>query len=221
MSDTLMGIIQAGSTLILVCITAWYAWTTRKMLSHMKQDVAARVNLSLSLSQRVVFFTLINTGKKPAHNLRISLDNEKVGIKPLRMKSLYELPFLKDSISYLPPGERYKYRVGQLDVDFVEENHPVMKFILNYEDGFDSIQEKIEIKLLDYIHIIQRSFMEPTDGIVNALRGIQSELESNDFSKDITSGLSSKSCPVCGEWILEEARKCKHCLEWLPENSIE
>ena len=219
MSKELVLILKYLPTVVLVGITWWYARSAHKALQHAKEDSTAHVHLRLTLDQKVVYITIQNTGKLPARDINIKLLCDEGGIKPFRKYSLQELPFLRESINYLPPGDGYRYRIGHLETDKIKAENPKLGFRIEYKNGISEVKDIVEFKLSDYLEVIQRSFMDPYEMIVGALRGIQTELQDKSFTKGIMNSLGSKQCPYCLEYVPSTAKKCKHCLEWLPEDN--
>ena len=217
-----MSLIQAGSTLILVGITAWYAHTTKKMLRAMRLGSAANVSIHFGVISGFVHAVLSNTGKLPAQDIRIRLESDKIGVKPAQKDSIYDLPFLKDGVKNLPPNGEYKYRVGYYDREFIEKYNPEIVLHVSYNNGVEEYKETIRFKLLDLRSVIAGSFMDPVERLSHSLEQIRDACKGDQMHNGLpVFGNCNTNCPVCGEAIRKEAKKCKHCLEWLPENSVE
>jgi hypothetical protein len=217
-----LAIFQASATLVLVVITAWYAHTTKRMLHAMRLDSAAYLSIHFGVISGFVHAVLLNTGKLPAQDIHIRLESDKIGAKPAKMDTIYDLPFLKDGVKNLPPNGKYKYRVGYYDEEFIEKYNPEIVLHVTYNNGVEEYKETIRFKLLDLRSVIAGSFMDPVERLSHSLEQIRDACKSNHMNNGLpVFGNRNKNCPVCGELIHKEAKKCKHCLEWLPEDSVE
>jgi len=217
MSRELVMILKYLPTIILVGVTIWYAVITQKILKQERLNSAAKVFFRIGVTRDFVFLTIENTGKLPARNLHVKLADDDVGIKPFRKTSLRELPFLTRVFSYFPPGDSYRYRLGYTDVEFIRENDPELGFSIRYMNGLSQVEDKYSFKLLDYLDMIQLSFIDPVGRITDALAGIRNELKDDSYSEYVINSMTARKCPYCREFVPTKAKKCKHCQEWLPE----
>ena len=128
------GAITAIATVVLVGITAFYAWVTRQMrLDAQKPRIAIYLD-SYTTDRTHVVFNVENAGADPAYTIEFSGD---LSIKLDDTRSLEEgVPFLRAGIGYLVPGQKRKYHIGtesQLDIDELKQKPPIID--VTYKDS--------------------------------------------------------------------------------------
>ena len=156
-------------TALLVIITAFYAWATFHILKANKAVVALMFEQSEALTRPYVtasvfllpdspLFTLriSNTGKTPATNLRLTLDDafHKYGeISPENNLSNYVA--FKEKIDSFPPGAELYFDLAQSFVIFGENANKnstptVFSISAEYTYGNKTVTEKNTIDLRPY-----------------------------------------------------------------------
>ena len=111
--------VSALATVILVVVTGFYAYTTKKLVSAMDQQtdaiyrpyVTARVEIMSSgkLFQLVVE----NTGKLAAQKLRLEMDRDfySFGVKE-EIRNIRKLNAFQHEIESFPPGTKLKFNLA-------------------------------------------------------------------------------------------------------------
>jgi hypothetical protein len=111
------------ATLVLVCITAWYARETSRMAAHMKQQtdamMAPRIVVRLERSRGNVSLVAENRGLTPVRDLRLATDKQvptcDSGVfLPLPDHRAFKRPI------YLGPSDEYRIVLGS--EQFIKEN---------------------------------------------------------------------------------------------------
>jgi hypothetical protein len=211
--DVHSGALQAISSAILVAITAVYTILTRTMAKAASQALRPYVYLDVSFTSPVLMTILIgNSGSRVAGNVRVTVlkaNNEKL------KEWFNDLP-LEKGIGHLAPGSTRRYSLTAPTEDLFPKERPAAKveFEFVYHDGSQPIIDRQEIDLAGY----QQSLLslDPAYGIVRALDDIERKMPE---PRHILSLAPTKRCPYCGTSLLESARKCHGCLEWLPSTS--
>ena len=118
----------------------------------------------------------------------------------------------------MPPGRILKYNAGFVDRGsaFFSENSSV-EIQLTYETESNVIVNRdFVIELRAYSGVLFESFTDPERDVAKAIRDAESRRSSHESSKSMIIRIAKKSCPSCGESISPKAKKCPHCLEFLP-----
>ena len=106
------GAITAIATVVLVGITAFYAWVTRQMrLDTQKPEIAiylrvekeALIHPDISLTNICVYLYVENIRMGPAYDVEFPTD---LSFAFPDQRSLEDVPFLRYGIRYLPPGDK-------------------------------------------------------------------------------------------------------------------
>jgi hypothetical protein len=112
-----VAIAQAVAAVVLVAITAWYAWATRLMARVMEEQtealVAPVVEVRVERQDGDVALVVENTGRSAARQLRLSLDHELPTksadgyYQPLGTTRLFSRP-----LAYLGAGVKHRIVLG-------------------------------------------------------------------------------------------------------------
>ena len=132
------GAITAIATVVLVGITAFYAWVTRQMrLDAQKPEIAIYLRLEktdLIPKKMGIFYIYLyveNIGMGPARDVKFSIDPS---FNLPGDKSLREVSFLELGIGYLPPGHQRKcFLANQTMTGFSELMRKQLKITATYK----------------------------------------------------------------------------------------
>ena len=101
--NTNQGFIIAVATVVLVCITGYYAYLTRRML---KAGNTPEIAVSLRPHEAYIHCVMLcieNIGTGAARNTQF---RTYLSFKPDGERALEEVAFLKNGIDYLGPGKK-------------------------------------------------------------------------------------------------------------------
>ena len=141
-SGTITGIaaiITAFAAAVLVVITGFYAWVTKKMLEENRQmridaqkpDIAIRLfSVANQLSHTFAHFNVENIGSGPARDIEFR------DVPPIRIHPglpLEYFPFLRYGIGYLAPGEKKTVHLGAKSQ--MNRNEIEHKITVTYRDS--------------------------------------------------------------------------------------
>ena len=112
------GAIIAFATVVLVCITAFYAWVTRQMrLDAQKPRIA--IYLGFEIEKRLegsrtpkvptMYLYVENIGMGPAYDVDFDI---KLDFIIPDNRTLRQIEFIDRGILYLPPGQKRKLLIG-------------------------------------------------------------------------------------------------------------
>lgn len=203
--------VQIISTIVLVVVTGWYVVLTKGLLSAARSNQAPQVVVEFAMTSHYQLdFIIANTGARPAQELLFTFarDIEDESGRPLR-----ELGAFKHGIKYLAPGRSYAYRVYvKKDALGAAPGTNVIDLTVTWGDGSQSLKDHVVLDLAVVDGMLFSTFADPMTGVVKALE----KLRPRDNMAERMGFTTGPSCPACGEPIKHGARKCPHCLEWLP-----
>jgi hypothetical protein len=220
---TLAGVIgsvaSAVATIVLAVLTGRYVRLTNALVEEAKASKHPNVFVDIEFDSYEVRFIVGNAGSTPARNVRFKVTDNV----PWRTMGNFESGFesvsaIKTGITYLAPGRILKYNAGFVDQDpaFFSENSSV-EIQLTYETESNVIVNRdFAIELRAYSGVLLESFTHPEREVAKAIRDAESHRSSCESSKSMITRIAKKSCPSCGESISPKAKKCPHCLEFLP-----
>ena len=143
--NTNSGAITAIATVVLVGITAFYAWVTKKMLEENRQlrlD-AHKPEIAIYLRShpaRIVlkFLCVENIGAGAAHDVRFRTD---LSFTPDGKDSLENVRFLKEGINYLQPGGKRECLLASI-VEHPELTDKLLDISVTYKDLVNKEHER-------------------------------------------------------------------------------
>ena len=208
--DVHSGSLQVLSSGVLVVVTAVYTILTRTMAKAAREALRPYVYLDVSFASPAEMTVLIgNSGTKAAANVKATIST--ANNEELKKALEEELPLGK-GLGHLVPGSTRRYRVAVTTKDLFPEDGPpaMVEFEFTYHDGSRKITDRQQIDLAGYWG--SKFSLDPAHGIVQGLHSIANRIPQVRTS---TIGFG-KSCPYCGTKLVESAKKCHGCLEWLP-----
>jgi len=190
--------ILEGLTVILVIITGFYAWSTYKILKanervvvvmHEQAEGMTRPYVSVSPSLEpdnpIFYLRIINTGKTPANNLRLSLDRPiyQFGEKK-EENNLSSHPAFKETIASFHPGSEIVFSLAQSFKIFGENTDSSVlprsfTITAEYSYGNKTVKEKNIIDLSPYFgaNIPHDPYVKKLKDITQAIDKISTNLK--------------------------------------------
>jgi hypothetical protein len=189
------------------------------MLEETRASRGPTVYVDLELSSYEVKLIVGNSGLSPAHNLTFEVKESIPWRKSEYHKGINGLAQIKNGISYLAPSRILKFTVGWLDWEKLKEFDSNVCFYVRYDDHIGK-HHKIDfiIDMGQYEGVLLESFRNPTSEIASAIREFERRFGAEKSISQITSNMFMKNCSFCKEKISPNAKKCPHCLEFLPED---
>jgi hypothetical protein len=183
-------------TAILVGVTIYYAWTTRRILQANEQAVAAMreqteaisrpyVTVSHSLgSDGIIYLGVGNNGQSSAENLKLTISDDfyQLGVNHEQYK-LSNLKAFANPVRHLPPGTKLTFALKSIDQVVMtqqvilpekpSEAPTPSSFSITAEYSYGSKTVE-EVTYID-VSLYHGTFKE-IDAVVRQLGGIQKEL---------------------------------------------
>lgn len=214
------GAIQAVTTVVLVAVTTWYVALTRQMVQATRTSQRPYVYFDVtSEGPGSLEFGVGNYGERAA---------ERVGFNVLRQptqrdgKPIADGTPLERGIRYLPPGRGYRFMVFMSDEVYSgPADRHVLDVEVTYAYGGTKYSDRWTIDFADFEGILLKSFRDSGDEIARSVMELAREAQrrsSQDRFRSIVPQ-ALRQCPSCAELVHADARKCRHCLEWLPEDA--
>jgi hypothetical protein len=211
-------IASATATVILAVLTAWYVRLTHTLVKEAKSAKLPNVFVDLEFDSFQVKFVIGNTGTSPALDVHLDIEDSipwrKIGEHPTGLSSL---AIVKNGLKYLAPGRTLKFSAGFADnsPEFFAAGSSVT-ITLSYEtEERATITRDLTIELQSYAGVLFESFIDPEREVASAIRDAESSRSLNESSKNLLNRSFRKLCPICGELISPDAKKCPHCLEFI------
>ena len=136
------GAITAIATVVLVGITAFYAWVTHQMrLDAQKPEIAiylraekeALIHPDIPSTNICVYLYVENIRMGPAYDVEFTTD---LSFTFPDQRSLGDVPFLRYGIRYLPPGQNRKHCIADDRIrGFEELMQKQLKIAVTYRDS--------------------------------------------------------------------------------------
>lgn len=212
--DVHSGSLQVLTSVVLIVVTAVYTVLTRSMAKASQEALRPYVYLDLAFNSPAEMIVIIgNSGNKVAGRITAVLEasnNEKVA------KLIHDLP-ITSGIGHLAPGGKLRYSVRVNSRELLPADGPAANFTfkITYHDGKRRSSDKQVIDLDAYREalVFER---DSSFGVVDQLREIARKMprESNGMFGSVI-----KLCPYCGTKLIESAKKCHGCQEWLSRPS--
>jgi len=218
--DEITTVVTAFATVVLALLTGWYVRLTYHMLQEAKATKEPNVWVDLELTSYEVKLMVGNSGSSPARNLRFDIKDNV----PWRKIENHEEGFnaiqpIKDGISYLAPDRVLKYEAGLIDFEKTLNNkNSTVEIILKFDSDIKkNIRREFLIDMGQYNGVLLETFRNPASEISKAIRDVRDSLKHDKSGDTILSRMLKKKCPICGEKISSDARKCPMCLEFIDE----
>lgn len=207
------GAIQTIGTLVLVAVTGWYAWLTRRMVAAAERsqrpyvyvDVRSGSGLDLDLG-------ISNLGDRAAESLKFDIVRNVSDAhgQPITAKGAWA-----NGITYLPPGRGYRYFVPVSDALFTgAPGVNVFDVLISYKHGDATYDDRVTIDFADFRGAMLKSFRDSGEEVARAIGDVGRQIRETG-RPDTMGRLTTQPCPICAERIPIGARKCPRCHEWL------
>ena len=209
------------ATIVLAILTGIYVRLTHSMLEEAKSQREPNVWIDLELSSYQAKLLVGNSGTSPAKNIKFDVKDNIPWRKDQKInQSLETIHPVKNGISYLAPSRTLKYIAGYIDKEKTfSELDGTVEINLSYEtENGKKISRDFTIDIGQYYGVLFESFKNPASEIANAIKDVERAQKSSRSSDNFASTFYKKNCPICGERINPAAKKCPHCLEFLPDD---
>lgn len=214
---------SAIATVLLAILTAKYVKLTHALVEEAKAAKRPNVYVDLEFETSEVKLLIGNTGTSSAYNLKIEVEDaipwSKLGNRPAGFASL---SIIENGLKYLAPGRTLKFHAGYIDKDqdFFAAGSEV-KIALSYqtESGI-SMSQNLTIDLPSYSGVLFESFLNPEREVARAITKAEEDRFSRETTKNTMTQMFKAVCPSCSERISSKAKKCHHCLEFLPITDV-
>lgn len=208
------GAVAAGvATVVLARLTSKYVRLTGRLVEETRAARAPEVVIDLEFEGIMPRLVIANRGPTAAHNVRIKVSEKNVaweGIKDDR--KIEDLPPVKNGVSFLPPGRTMRYMVRLIDWKKTLNTDAALAFDVTYQDDRGhEIHRDYSIGFAAYGSMLtEGGHQQPHQVVADAIRSAAEHIKPRQHFMPRV-----RPCPVCGERIKAEARKCPHCLEFV------
>lgn len=213
-------VVVAAANVFLVILTSVYVLLTRKMVLEIRNARGPSVYFDLELPEQEMRMAICNSGLSAAHNVAFQV-NDKI---PWRQSEDWQtginsVEVIRSGISYLPAGRTLKYIAGFPEWEKVNDENALVKVIVSYDDEVGKhYRREYHIDVKQYRSVLFESFRDPSREVAQAIRDTDRRRETRETTRGmVLRGSATKTCPMCGEKILESAKKCSHCLEYIAD----
>ena len=163
-------IITAIATVVLVGITAFYAWVTRQMrLDAQKPEIAIFLRPHES-SIRFIVLCIQNMGGGPAKNVQFTCTSDAI-LSPLF------IGYIKHGISYFAPSQKIEDIIMDVHGQSAEVMQTPVEITVTYKDSMNK-ECKNTFPLNFGLYQGVRQMSDPLSGIHESLQSIKQSLSS-------------------------------------------
>jgi len=188
------------------------------MVDELKKSKEPVISVDFEMPDYSLRFIVKNIGQSPAKNIRFSVkkDADWIGGRN-KQRGLLGCPPVDHGISYLVPGRTLKYFLGYPDWKEGGDQNLIISLRVDFEnDRGDRFNSDIDIDMNQFKGVLFDSFRDSNMAIADAIRSAERSRSSKEKTHTfLQCPPAKKCCPVCGELILEKAKKCMHCGEWI------
>ena len=218
----------AIATVVLVWLTSRYVRLTGRMVEEMRKSREPVVICDFELPDGSLRFVVRNAGQTLAKNIRITIRQDIDCIRGRKgMTGVAGLPPIERGISYLAPGRTLKYYLGVPDLQGIENKEVLVSLQIEFENerGTEFISG-FDFDINQFSGVLFGSFRDPSLEIADSIRNADSSRKLDESAKQLSERLSRQlsresPCPYCCELVNENAKKCKHCGEWISEDETQ
>jgi hypothetical protein len=218
--------IQAISAVLMIIITVALVWVTQRYVRYTNEMVEEfrtqnRPYIFLDFDMREGHFDLAicNLGNRVAQNVKFELIED---IKNSKGEKLSDKDIIKKGISYFPPQRRFIFGFDFAHSFLKKDNPQYLCFKVKYSDGNQkNYEDEFKYDLTIYHDMYFRSFSDIGTVINSGLKDLTRTIERvspNNSMKRFLANIGTKQCPICGERISQNAKKCHYCNEWINES---
>jgi hypothetical protein len=219
------GAVQAISVMVLIAVTAVYAWFTRQMAKQIEDESRPYVTIDFEMSSGAINLGIENAGNRAATDVTFRVLKDVAGLEPFgtSMKAAFsELPVIRKGIRYLSPNRRLLF-LFQIEHEVFKETRPAHELQLEvqvaYRYGGKSYQYVVPFDLSLYREgMLYKSFADGAENSERSTREIVNAIRSLKEPRFHFLGVA-RTCEYCDEKIMAGAKKCPHCHEWLTQSS--
>jgi hypothetical protein len=215
--------VSALTTIVLAFLTAKYVKLTHALVEEARVARYPNVYVDIEFDDMDVKFIVGNSGQSAAVDIKFDVKDSvpwrKIQNFPTGIKSISAVG---SGISYLAPGRILKFQAGYVEHDsafFAKGSEIDISLTFKTETG-KSLQRQHTVELRSYAGILLETFRNPEREVARAIRDTESARRSNESLTNHTKNLFKKACPSCGEFVKQTAKKCIHCLEVIPEETV-
>jgi hypothetical protein len=212
--------VSALTTIVLVFLTAKYVKLTHALVEEARVAKYPNVYVDVEFDEMDVKFVVGNSGGSAAVDIQFDVKDSvpwrKIENFPIGIKSISAV---ENGISYLAPGRILKFQAGYVERDpefFAKGSTIDISLTFRTEMGM-SLRRQYTIELRSYAGILLETFRNPEREVAQAIRDAESSRRSRESFTKRTNNLFRKACPSCGELVTPVAKKCPHCLEFIPD----
>jgi hypothetical protein len=211
--------IVAIANILLVGLTAVYAYLTRQMVLQMRASREPSVFVDLEFPESMARVSVGNTGLTPAKNIRFRIDDKVPWLgEQDKPRGLLAVNALKTGVSFLPPGRVLKYYVGMPDWKRAGPEATITVAVDFESEAGATFAREYVLDLAQYSQVLFESFRDPTSSVADAIKEAERSRRASQTAASIVSPFFpplTKTCPMCAEKIPLAARKCSHCGEMI------
>ena len=220
-------VIQLGSTIVVAFATVFLVWLTSKyvrltksIVEEMKATRGPSVYVDIEAPGQMFNLTVGNSGQSPAVNICFDVEKDIKGFCYGKdEKGIASIPIINKGISYLPPGRILKWRAGLFRPSKDESQNNALQMKIVFEDEKGKIfKRSVSIDMSLYDAVLFESYRDPSKDVALAIEKVESRIGSRSRTSGFIEMIGKKSCPMCGEKIQYEAKKCPFCHEIIEEN---
>ncbi|MFA5914335.1 MAG: zinc ribbon domain-containing protein [Burkholderiales bacterium] len=210
------------ATVVLAVLTFKYVRLTHSLVQEARAAKRPNVFVDIEFDSTDVKFIIGNTGSSPAINVKLSVaDNIPWRQHPEFQSGIASLAIVQNGLAYLAPGRTLKFNAGYIENNatfFSAESMVTIGLMYQTETG-EQVSREVTIELRSYSGVLFESFVHPEREVARAIRDAESHRSSRESTKNVTTRFFRQACPSCGENISASAKKCPHCLEFLPSKT--
>jgi hypothetical protein len=200
---------QVILALVLVGVTSWYAWLTRRAVRAAEQSRRPYIYLDFEFEgPRLAIVVVGNAGDRAAENVHFDVEQDVQLEKGETLSG--KVPPLSQGLQYLAPGRRYLYMfISPFDFSKGKEEAQ-FRAKVSYQFGRARYSETIRFSFSAFEGVLFRSFREPGTEVASEVHQLRQAYERTHRESPFKP--RTTACPKCRELVRVGALKCPHCL---------